>query len=451
MTELKRDKGSAWALFPLLVFVMLFIGTGILTEDFSSMPLNVAVIIASFIALAMNPKEKFLKKVEIFTKGAGHPNIMLMAVIFILAGAFSTAAKGMGAVESTVNLGLSFLPANLLMVGLFVIGCFISISMGTSMGTVVALAPIGIGIASQTDISLALAMATVIGGAMFGDNLSIISDTTIAAARTQQTQMNAKFKVNFLIVLPGAIITAILLSILTRGNVATVAGDFHYDFIKVLPYLAVLGAALFGVHVLIVLLGGTVFAGIIGMIDGSYSFVSFLQTVAEGLISMEDLAIIAILIGGMVGIIQYNGGIDFLMNFISKRIKSKKGAEFGIAGLVSAADIATANNTISILMTGPLAKQIADEYDVDRRKSASLLDLFASCWQGIVPYGGQMLAAAGLAAISPLSILPYSFYPILMGVCGIVAILIGYPKTKKSGKIALQPAALPTAEDQLTD
>lgn len=324
MTELKRDKGSAWALFPLLVFVMLFIGTGILTEDFSSMPLNVAVIIASFIALAMNPKEKFLKKVEIFTKGAGHPNIMLMAVIFILAGAFSKAAKGMGAVESTVNLGLSFLPANLLMVGLFVIGCFISISMGTSMGTVVALAPIGIGIASQTDISLALAMATVIGGAMFGDNLSMISDTTIAAARTQQTQMNAKFKINFLIVLPGAIITAILLSILTRGNVATVAGDFHYDFIKVLPYLAVLGAALFGVHVLIVLLGGTVFAGIIGMIDGSYSFVSFLQTVAEGIISMEDLAIIAILIGGMVGIIQYNGGIDFLMNFISKRIKSKK-------------------------------------------------------------------------------------------------------------------------------
>ncbi|MGE7546584.1 Na+/H+ antiporter NhaC family protein [Sporosarcina newyorkensis] len=430
---------------------MLFIGTGILTEDFSSMPLNVAVIIASFIALAMNPKEKFLKKVEIFTKGAGHPNIMLMAVIFILAGAFSTVAKGMGAVESTVNLGLSFLPANLLMVGLFVIGCFISISMGTSMGTVVALAPIGIGIASQTDISLALAMATVIGGAMFGDNLSMISDTTIAAARTQQTQMNAKFKINFLIVLPGAIITAILLSILTRGNVATVAGDFHYDFIKVLPYLAVLGAALFGVHVLIVLLGGTVFAGIIGMIDGSYSFVSFLQTVAEGIISMEDLAIIAILIGGMVGIIQYNGGIDFLMNFISKRIKSKKGAEFGIAGLVSAADIATANNTISILMTGPLAKQIADEYDVDRRKSASLLDLFASCWQGIVPYGGQMLAAAGLAAISPLSILPYSFYPILMGVCGIVAILIGYPKTKKSDKIAPQPAALPTAEDQLTD
>ncbi|NYF23722.1 Na+/H+ antiporter NhaC family protein [Sporosarcina sp. JAI121] len=441
MSTSEVKKGNIFALFPLLVFVLLFIGTGILTKDFSNMPLNVAILIASAIALLMNRKEKFSSKVETFTKGAGHPNIILMAVIFILAGAFAGVARGMGAVESTVNFGLSVLPANLLMVGLFIIGCFISISMGTSMGTVVALAPIGIGIASQTDIPLALAMATVIGGAMFGDNLSMISDTTIAAVRTQNTKMKDKFKVNFLIVLPGAILTAIILGVITRGNVATLGGEYQYDLLKILPYIAVLVAALLGAHVLIVLLGGTIFAGIIGLIDGTYSFSGFLQTVADGIISMEDLALIAILIGGVVGIIKHNGGIDYLLYFITSKIKTKKGAEFGIAGLVSMADIATANNTISIVITGPLAKSIADEYDIDPRKSASLLDTFSSCWQGILPYGGQMLAAAGLAAISPVSIIPYSFYPVLMGICGIIAIFIGYPKFRPSEK-AVKPVVI---------
>ncbi|WP_342512978.1 Na+/H+ antiporter NhaC family protein [Sporosarcina sp. FSL K6-1522] len=439
MSNGEVKKGSLVALFPLLVFVLLFIGSGILTKDFSSMPLNVAIIIAGAVALAMNRKEKFAKKIDIFTKGAGHPNIILMAVIFILAGAFAGVARGMGAVESTVNLGLSLLPANYLMIGLFVIGCFISISMGTSMGTVVALAPIGVGIASQTDIPMALAMATVIGGAMFGDNLSMISDTTIAAVRTQQTKMKDKFKVNFLIVLPGAILTAIILGVITSGNTATLTGNYEYELLKILPYIAVLVAALAGVHVLIVLIGGTVFAGLIGMVDGSYTISSFLQAVASGIISMEDLAIVAILIGGVVGIIKHNGGIDYLLYFISSKIKSKKGAEFGIAGLVSVADIATANNTISIVITGPLAKSISDEYGVDPRKSASLLDTFSSCWQGILPYGGQLLAAAGLASISPVSIMPYSFYPILMALCGIIAILIGYPKFQETVKTVEVP------------
>ncbi|MER2090191.1 MAG: Na+/H+ antiporter NhaC family protein [Sporosarcina sp.] len=446
MSTSEVKKGNIFALFPLLVFVLLFIGTGILTKDFSNMPLNVAILIAAAIALLMNRKEKFSSKVETFTKGAGHPNIILMAVIFILAGAFAGVARGMGAVESTVNFGLSVLPANLLMVGLFIIGCFISISMGTSMGTVVALAPIGIGIASQTDIPLALAMATVIGGAMFGDNLSMISDTTIAAVRTQNTKMKDKFKVNFFIVLPGAILTAIILGVITRGNVATLSGEYQYDLLKILPYIAVLVAALLGAHVLIVLLGGTIFAGIIGLIDGTYSFSGFLQTVADGIISMEDLALIAILIGGVVGIIKHNGGIDYLLYFITSKIKTKKGAEFGIAGLVSMADIATANNTISIVITGPLAKSIADEYDIDPRKSASLLDTFSSCWQGILPYGGQMLAAAGLAAISPISIIPYSFYPVLMGICGVIAIFIGYPKFRQSEK-AVKPVVITPIEE----
>ncbi|MGP4042492.1 Na+/H+ antiporter NhaC family protein [Gracilibacillus sp. D59] len=426
----QQSKGNAFALLPLLIFVLLFIGTGIITQDFSNMPINVAVVIASAVAIAMNHKEKLSKRIEVFTKGVGHENIILMVIIFVLAGAFSEVAKGMGAVDATVNLGLSLLPANLLMVGLFIIGCFISITMGTSMGTVVALAPIGIGIAEQTDIPMALAMATVIGGAMFGDNLSMISDTTIASARTQNTSMSDKFKTNFFIVLPGAIITAIILWIITSGSHVNALEDYSYNIVKVLPYIIVLIVAILGVNVLIVLTGGIILAGVIGLIDGSYTGTSLIQAASQGIINMEDIAIVALFIGGIIGIVQHNGGIDYLLNFVTSRIKSKKGAEFGIAGLVSVADISTANNTISIIMTGPLAKNIASKYQIDPRKSASILDVFAASWQGIVPYGGQMLAVAGLASISPLSIMPYSFYPVLLGICGIVAILIGFPRIK---------------------
>ncbi|WP_040984929.1 Na+/H+ antiporter NhaC family protein [Oceanobacillus jeddahense] len=427
----QENKGSLLALLPLLIFVLLFIGTGLITGDFSNMPINVAIIIASAVALAMNRKEKLNAKLEIFTKGAGHPNIMLMVVIFILAGAFSQTASEMGAVESTVNMGLSFIPSNYLMVGLFIVGCFISLSMGTSMGTVAALAPIGIGIADQTGIPLALAMGTVISGAMFGDNLSIISDTTIAAVRTQHTKMSDKFKTNFFIVLPGALVTSIILWFITRGNSIELTGEYSYEFIQVLPYIVVLVCALAGVNVLIVLLGGTLMAGVIGLFNGSFTGTTLIQAASQGILNMQDIALVAIFIGGMIGIIQYNGGIQWLLNAITSKIRTKKGAEFGIAGLVSAADISTANNTISIIMTGPLAKNIADEYNVDPRKSASLLDIFSGCWQGLVPYGGQMLAAASLAAISPVSIMPYSFYPIMLGICGIIAILIGFPKFKK--------------------
>ncbi|WP_018664696.1 Na+/H+ antiporter NhaC family protein [Heyndrickxia acidiproducens] len=440
MPEQKTNKENFFALLPLLIFVLLFLGTGILSKDFSKMPLSVAVITASAVALMMNRKESLAKKVDIFCRGAGHPNIILMCLIFILAGAFAGVAKEMGAVESTVNLGLSILPENLLMPGLFIIGCFISLSMGTSMGTVVALAPIGVGIAQQTDISMALAMATVIGGAMFGDNLSVISDTTIAAVRTQNTKMNDKFKVNFFIVLPGAIITAIILAAITAGNHGAISGSHTYEWVKILPYVAVLISALAGVNVLVVLLGGTIFAGIVGFTYGSYDFSGFLQTVAKGVASMEDLAIISLLIGGTVELIHYNGGIQYLLHFITSKIKSRKGAEFGIAGLVSVVDVATANNTISIVITGPLAKEIADQYGIDARKSASLLDMFSSVWQGIVPYGGQFLAAAGLASISPVSMMPYSFYPVLMGICGVIAILIHYPRNKKETAAAKNAA-----------
>ncbi|MCG1298743.1 Na+/H+ antiporter NhaC family protein [Staphylococcus epidermidis] len=432
MKEMKN--GNAWALIPLLLFVLLFLGVGIISGDFTTMPLNVAITITVIVALLMNRKETFAKKVEVFTKGAGHSNIILMMLIFILAGAFSTTAEKMGGVLSTVNLGLSLIPQNLIIVGLFIICMFVSISMGTSVGTVAAIAPVGFGFAQATDVPAALAMATVVGGAMFGDNLSMISDTTIAAVRTQKTKMSDKFKVNFKIVLPGAIITIIILFFLTNGISIDHTKNYDYNLIKVIPYLLVLILALVGINVIIVLIGGTVLAGIIGLIDGSFGWKGLLNAISKGIIGMEDIAMIALLIGGLVGIIQHNGGIDWLLNFVRSKVKSKRGAELGIASLVSAADISTANNTISIIMAGPLAKNIADEYDVDPRKSASILDIFGGCFQGLLPYSPQVISAAGVAGISPFLMLQYSIYPILLGVCGLVAIILRIPRLNQSSK-----------------
>lgn len=426
----ETKKGNAWALFPLLLFMLLFLGVGIISGDFTTMPLNVAITITVIVALLMNRKEKFAAKVEVFTKGAGHSNIILMMLIFILAGAFSTTTEKMGGVTSTVNLGLSLIPENLIIVGLFIICMFVSISMGTSVGTVAAIAPVGFGFAQATDVSAALAMATVVGGAMFGDNLSMISDTTIAAVRTQHTKMKDKFKVNFRIVLPGAILTIVVLFFLTNGISMDHSKSYDFQLVKVIPYLLVLILALVGVNVIIVLIGGTVLSGIIGLIDGSFGWKGLLSAVSKGIIGMEDIAMIALLIGGLVGLIQHNGGIDWLLNVVRGRVKSKRGAEIGIASLVSVADIATANNTISIIMSGPLAKNIADEYDVDPRKSASILDIFGGCFQGLLPYSPQVISAAGVAGISPFLLVPYSIYPIMLGVCGLIAILIGYPKLK---------------------
>jgi len=432
MKEMKN--GNAWALIPLLLFVLLFLGVGIISGDFTTMPLNVAITITVIVALLMNRKETFAKKVEVFTKGAGHSNIILMMLIFILAGAFSTTAEKMGGVSSTVNLGLSLIPQNLIIVGLFIICMFVSISMGTSVGTVAAIAPVGFGFAQATDVPAALAMATVVGGAMFGDNLSMISDTTIAAVRTQKTKMSDKFKVNFKIVLPGAIITIIILFFLTNGISIDHTKNYDYNLIKVIPYLLVLILALVGINVIIVLIGGTVLAGIIGLIDGSFGWNGLLNAISKGIIGMEDIAMIALLIGGLVGIIQHNGGIDWLLNFVRSKVKSKRGAELGIASLVSAADISTANNTISIIMAGALAKNIADEYDVDPRKSASILDIFGGCFQGLLPYSPQVISAAGVAGISPFLMLQYSIYPILLGVCGLVAIILRVPRLNQSSK-----------------
>lgn len=427
----ETKKGNAWALIPLIIFVGMFLGVGIITGDFTTMPLNVAILVATIVGLVLNRKESFQKKVEIFTKGAGHSNIILMMLIFLLAGAFSQTTEDMGGVKSTVNLGLSLIPENLIIVGLFVICMFVSLSMGTSVGTVAAIAPVGFGLSQQADVSAAITMATVVGGAMFGDNLSMISDTTIAAVRTQKTKMSDKFKVNIKIVLPGAIFTVIVLWFLTNGTQIDASKSYDYDLIKVVPYLFVLILALFGVNVIIVLIGGTILSAIIGLFYGTFDWIGLLSSISKGIIGMEDIAIIALLIGGLVALIQHNGGITWLLNFVRNRVKSKRGAELGIAGLVSVADISTANNTISILMAGPLAKDISDEYGVDPRKSASILDMFASCFQGLLPYSPQLIAAAGVASISPFELVPYAIYPMILGICGLIAIAFRLPRLDK--------------------
>lgn len=425
-------KGNPLALLPIGVFLVLFLGTGIATKDFYRMPVLVAFLIAAAVAFLPNRKEIMATKLEIFCNGAGENNIILMCIIFLLAGAFSNVAKSMGAVESTVNLSLSILPTNLLVAGLFIIACFISVSMGTSVGTITALTPIGIGIAQKTGMPVALIIGAIIGGGMFGDNLSMISDTTIAAVRTQGCELKDKFKTNFLIVLPAAILTIIILTVIASGYQTTLEGDYVYSIVKVLPYLAVLIGALAGVNVFALLGGGALFAGIIGMMNGSFDFFGFMQAAGEGMMGMEDLAMLSIVIGGTLALIKHNGGIDFLLNSIKSRIKTKKGAEFGIAALVSVVDLCTANNTIAIVMAGPLAKDIAEEFNIAPKRTASLLDIFSSCWQGMIPYGAQILSAAGLAAVSPMELLPFIFYPMLMGLCGLLAIAFEFPKFKEN-------------------
>lgn len=428
MENNNRNQGNGFALLPFGVFILLFIGSGIWTGDFYQMPVLVAIFAAIIVALFMNRKTDFQTKLRQLTEGGGDSNIILMVIIFLLAGAFSTVAEGMGAVDSTVNLGLSILPGNLLIVGLFVISCFISISMGTSVGTIVALAPIGMGIAEQTDVAVALTMGAIVSGAMFGDNLSIISDTTIAAVRTQGTEMKDKFKANFFIVLPAAIATAVIFGVITADAATTGQEEHTFNLIKVLPYLGVLIFAVIGINVIYVLMGGILFAGLIGLVMGDFSGMEFITLIGEGFAGMQELSLLVILLGGLVELIRQNGGIDFLLEKISRGAHTARGGELSIAGLVSAVNISTANNTISIMTAGPLAKQISERFDIDPRRSASVLDIFSSSIQGLLPYGAQVLSVAAVASLSPVSIVPYCFYPILLALSGIIAIFLRFPK-----------------------
>jgi len=426
-------KGNPTALLPLVVFLALFLGSGIyfnmqgVDMAFYQLPAPVAAIVGIILAFVMG-KGSIDEKMDTFVSGVGDSNIIIMCMIYLLAGGFSAVASAMGGVDSTVNFGLSIIPPSLILPGIFIIACFVSTSMGTSMGTISAVAPIAVEMAIKAQLPVAVAVGAVVGGAMFGDNLSMISDTTIAATRTQGCEMRDKFIMNFKIALPAAILTIIIMII--SGVSGQIPDDLGYSVIKIVPYIAVLVLALLGINVFLVLIIGIVLGGVIGLLDGSFTLIAFTQTIYDGFTSMQEIFILSLLVGGLAALISKEGGVDYLLNTITSRIKSVRGAEAGISALVSVADICTANNTVAIVITGPMAKQIADENGVDPRRSASLLDIFSCIWQGIIPYGAQLLLAGQLSQLSPIEIMPSLYYPYLLAIVAILAIIFGFPKAK---------------------
>ena len=426
--ECTLKKGNLSALLPIGIFLILFLGIGIITQDFYKMPAIVAFLIALIVAMMQNKKMSFDKKIETIAKSVGDENVITMCLIFLAAGAFSGAVSASGGAESVVNFGLSIIPSNLSVIGLFVIGCFISLSMGTSMGTIATLAPIAIGISKNTGFDLAICMGSVVCGAMFGDNLSMISDTTIAAVKTQGCEMKDKFKENFFIVLPAAILTIIIFFFLTKGLNYTSTNELPYSFIKITPYIFVLAGALMGLNVFTVLLGGTVLSLIIGVISETIPLLNVFNVVGDGITGMYDITVISIVVSCIVGLVRENGGIQYLLEMISSKIKSSKGAEYGIALLVFLVDCCTANNTLAIIMSGPIAKEISEQFNVQSMRSASILDIFASVGQGMIPYGAQLLSAASLSGLSVMAIMPYLYYPIFMAISALL--FIGFRKSK---------------------
>ena len=415
-------------LFVLMAFIVMFTIYSVdKTDKEPNLSLSVAFMISSIYAVIIFGGIPIKKRIDTFSKGAGASNLMLMLWIYVLAGAFATSAKSMGAIDATVNMALNFLPASLILPGLFLAACFISISIGTSVGTVVALVPIAAGIAHATGSNTALITAIVVGGAYFGDNLSFISDTTVVATQTQNCNMSDKFKVNAMIVAPAAIIVLAIYAIM--------GADFHapahveqVEYLKVKPYLDVLITAVIGMNVMSVLTIGLVLCGLIGILNGDYNIYGWFGAMGDGVLSMGELVIIAMMAGGMLEIIRENGGIDYVIEKITNKISGKRGAEFSIAALVSFVNICTANNTVAILTVGAISKKIGDRFGVDNRKAASILDTFSCCIQGIIPYGVQMLLAAGLANVNPIQIMPYLYYPIAIGLAASLAIIFRYPK-----------------------
>jgi Na+/H+ antiporter NhaC len=418
------------ALSPFLIFMIVYLAGSLIAGDFYKLPLTVAFLIASAYAICITPKIKLKERINIFSRGAGNENIMLMVWIFVLAGAFANIADQMGAIDATVNLTLHILPSGLLLPGLFLAACFISLSIGTSVGTVVALTPVAVGIAEQTGCTLPLIVAVVVGGAFFGDNLSFISDTTIVATQTQGCKMNDKFKANIWLALPAAIIVFVLYIFL--GKEIQAPQDIQLlAWYKVIPYLSVLVLAIAGVNVLVVLLVGILLAGTIGMLSGSFGLMDAMGAMGQGIMGMSELIIVTLLAGGMLALIRHNGGIDYLIHALTMRINGKRGAKFTIASLVILADLCTANNTIALVTVGPMAREIAEKYGIDKRISASLLDTFSCFAQGLIPYGAQLLMAAGLANITPFDIIGYLYYPIALGVMAALGILFDFPKLKR--------------------
>lgn len=417
-------------LSPLIVFVVLYLVTSIVAGDFYKIPITVAFMLSSIYAIAIFKGMPLDKRIEVFSRGAGQKNMMLMIWIFVLAGAFAKSAKDMGSIDATVNLTLSVLPTNMLLAGLFLAACFISLSVGTSVGTIAALTPIAVGIANSTGSDVALLTAIVVGGSFFGDNLSFISDTTVVATQTQGCRMSDKFKANIRIVAPIALISFIIYMVMGRSlNIPTAIPDV--ELIKIVPYLFVLVIALYGVNVLMVLSIGILLTGIIGMTSGNYDFFAWFSSMGEGILSMGELIIVTMMAGGLLELIKENGGIVFIINKITRWVKGRRGAELSIGILVSLVNVCTANNTVAIITVGGIAKDIAVRFGIEPKRAASILDTFSCTTQGLLPYGAQVLIASGLATANPINIIGYLYYPMLLGIGAVVYIFIsGRAKAK---------------------
>lgn len=417
---------NGWlALSPMFVFVLVYLLSSLAAGDFSAVPISSAFLVASIYGLAVTPG-KVTEKAKVFSKGAGDSNVLLMIWIFIMAGAFASTAKAIGSVEATVNLTLTLLPGKFLLPGLFLAACFISMSIGTSVGTIVALVPIASGIASQAGLSTPLMVALIVGGAFFGDNLSFISDTTIASTTTQGCSMSDKFKANIWIAGPAALVVAVVYTFVgLEAEAFPPAGGV--DLLKLLPYLCVIILALCGVNVLTVLAAGLALCVVLGLASG-LSWTGFLASVGEGIAGMGDLIIVTLLSGGMLELIRRNGGIDFIIRGLTRGIHGRRGAEAGIAALVGLSGFCTANNTIAILSTGKIAKDITDRFGLDPRKTASILDTFSCVVQGIIPYGAQLLMASSLSGIPAVSVIPYLYYPFVLFIVACLSIVLRFPR-----------------------
>ena len=415
------------ALSPLMVFILFYLITSIIAGDFYKIPITVAFMVSSIYAVLVLSGKPLMSRINTYSRGAATEQMMLMIWIFVLAGAFAHSAKMMGSIDATVNLTLSLLPPQMLLAGLFLAACFISISIGTSVGTIAALVPIAAGVATETGTDVALMTAVIVGGSFFGDNLSFISDTTIMATQTQGCRLSDKFRVNVFIVAPAAILILVVYIFIGK-TVGAPQQTPSVEWVKVLPYLVVLITAIFGMNVMAVLTLGILLTGIIGILTGSFDIYGWFGTMGEGILSMGELIIVTMMAGGMLELIRQQGGIDFIIRLLTRRVNTKRGAELSIAALVSLVDICTANNTVAILTVGRISKEVGDRFGVDNKKCASILDTFSCTVQGLIPYGAQMLIAAGLASLNPISLLPYLYYPYALGIVALLSILLRFPR-----------------------
>ena len=420
-------KKGLMALSPLGVFIAFYLVTSIIAGDFYKTPITVAFMVSSIYAIIIFGGKPLKQRIDTYSRGAATEQMMLMIWIFVLAGAFAHSAKTMGSIDATVNLTLALLPPQMILAGIFLAACFVSLSIGTSVGTIAALVPIAAGVADETSTNVAMMTAIIVGGSFFGDNLSFISDTTIMATQTQGCRLSDKFRVNAFIVFPAALL--VLIGYLFMGSgVSAPQQTSPVEWLKVVPYLVVLTTAIFGMNVMAVLTLGIVLTGIIGLFTGSFDIYGWFGSMGEGILSMGELIIVTMMAGGMLELIRQQGGIDFIIRLLTRRVSNKRGAELSIAALVSLVDVCTANNTVAILTVGDISKRIGDRYGVDNKKCASILDTFSCTIQGLIPYGAQMLIAAGLASLNPVSILPYLYYPFILGIVALLSIMLRYPR-----------------------